>query len=568
MKQLALFILFGFGIINGSYAQEEIIYHNDFNSSEVWDANPKASSTTSAVISNNGKLILNPQEEDKWFESTLGFNIDIRHNFSIETSMTVLSQKTSGNWYGIIFGAASTEDNQFLIIDDEYLLRSYELEYKVHIDYTKHASVKTGRGAYNKLRIDKIGSDLNFYINDEKVASFGMLKFYGNKIGFKASKLLSIGVDYLTIKYLPENYIPNRVQPQVITATDNTPPEIIVTAPSVTRGLKVIQKNKLAIVAGKVTDESGIYEVMVNGVEANVDPSGNFSASIPLAFGDNTLLVTATDAKMNKASFNFSINRQQEEIIQPIETPIVAVNLTEIKSEGKYYALIIGIQDYLDETINDLDRPVADANSLYQLLTAKYTFDKQDVFLLKNPTRDQLFESLESLSHQVKSTDNLLIFYAGHGYWDENRKQGYWYPSDARRLNRSSWLTNADLKEYISAIKSKHTLLISDACFSGGIFKSRSVMMGASRAIKELNDLPSRKAMTSGTLKEVPDQSVFIEYLVKRLFQNTEKYLSAEQLFSSFRTAVINNSANGQVPQFGEIKEAGDEGGDFIFIMK
>jgi len=32
--------------------------------------------------------------------------------------------------------------------------------------------------------------------------------------------------------------------------------------------------------------------------------------------------------------------------------------------------------------------------------------------------------------------------------------------------------------------------------------------------------------------------------LVKRLEENTEKYLSAEELFSSFKTAVMNNSTN------------------------
>ncbi|MDB5012424.1 MAG: hypothetical protein JWQ25_626 [Daejeonella sp.] len=358
-------------------------------------------------------------------------------------------------------------------------------------------------------------------------------------------------------------------KPAVLVKVDKTPPTISITSPAVTRGLNVVQKNKLIIVTGKATDESGIYEIMVNGVEAGVDALGNFSASIPLAFGDNQIMVSATDAKFNKASFNFIITRKANEIVKPVveDNPIVIAK-AEITPEGKFYALIIGVQDYADESINDLDMPVADASSLYQTLTSRYTFEPENVSLLKNPTRDELFESLENLSHQVKSTDNLLIFYAGHGYWDENRRQGYWFPSDARRLNRSSWLTNADLKEYINAIKSKHTLLISDACFSGGIFKSRSVMTGASRAVRVLYDLPSRKAMTSGTLKEVPDKSVFIEYLVKRLNQNIEKYLSAEQLFSSFRTAVINNSANGQVPQFGEIKEAGDEGGDFIFIRK
>ena len=88
----------------------------------------------------------------------------------------------------------------------------------------------------------------------------------------------------------------------------------------------------------------------------------------------------------------------------------------------------------------------------------------------------------------------------------------------------------------------------------------------ATLAINKLYDLPSRKAMTSGTLTEVPDQSAFIKYLIERLLNNSEKYLSSEQLFSSFRIAVINNS--NVVPQFGEIKEVGDEGGDFIFILR
>jgi hypothetical protein len=42
--------------------------------------------------------------------------------------------------------------------------------------------------------------------------------------------------------------------------------------------------------------------------------------------------------------------------------------------------------------------------------------------------------------------------------------------------------------------------------------------------------------------------------------------VSAEELFSKMRTAVINNSEN--VPQFGTIQNVGDEGGDFIFIRR
>jgi hypothetical protein len=72
--------------------------------------------------------------------------------------------------------------------------------------------------------------------------------------------------------------------------------------------------------------------------------------------------------------------------------------------------------------------------------------------------------------------------------------------------------------------------------------------------------------MTSGTFTEVPDQSVFIKYLIDRLQNNLEKYLTSEQLFSRFRMAVINNSS--VLPQYGVIQDVGDEGGDFIFILK
>jgi len=73
--------------------------------------------------------------------------------------------------------------------------------------------------------------------------------------------------------------------------------------------------------------------------------------------------------------------------------------------------------------------------------------------------------------------------------------------------------------------------------------------------------------MTSGSLKEVPDKNAFLLYLDKRLSENTQPYISTEELFSSFKIAVLNNSPN--VPhQYGEIKDTGDEGGDFIFIKR
>lgn len=242
--------------------------------------------------------------------------------------------------------------------------------------------------------------------------------------------------------------------------------------------------------------------------------------------------------------------------------------LNRLISGSTYHALLIGINDYRDPGLNDLTEPLDDARRFYNTLTGRYTFSEENINFLVNPTREQLVQAFDRLAGVVGEEDNLLIFYAGHGLWDEQLNKGFWIPSDASPTNRSNWFSNSDLRDYIGGIKAKHILLISDACFSGGIFKTREVFSLAAPATIELYKLPSRKAMTSGAMTTVPDKSVFLEYLLKRLDENQNPFLSAEQLFASFKIAVINNSTTRQIPQFGEIRETGDEGGDFLFILK
>ncbi|MEO9806091.1 MAG: caspase family protein [Reichenbachiella sp.] len=235
-------------------------------------------------------------------------------------------------------------------------------------------------------------------------------------------------------------------------------------------------------------------------------------------------------------------------------------------STKTYHALLIGVNEYRDQSITQLDGPINDANRLKNILTTNYTFEEENITFLQNPTRTEIIETFDDLQSKIDEDDNLFIFYAGHGVWDEDLKQGFWLPSDAKRTSKAAWLSNAMIRDYIGGIHTKHTLLVADACFSGGIFKTRDVFI-ENMASLELAKLPSRKAITSGAMKTVPDKSVFIEYLAKRLEENERSLLPAEILFSSFKIAVMNNS-HGQVPQFGDIKGAGDEGGDFIFLKR
>ena len=243
--------------------------------------------------------------------------------------------------------------------------------------------------------------------------------------------------------------------------------------------------------------------------------------------------------------------------------------VAEQSKNGQYYALIVGIGDYTDASIEDLSNPVKDAQQLYEVLTKEYNFESKNVIFLKNPTRADLVNTLDGIQKMVKENDNFLMFYAGHGYWDKRINTGYWLPADAKKESTANWFRNSTMRDYIASIKSKHTLLIADACFSGGIFQTRGLIDNdAPTAIKELYRSPSRTAMTSGSLSEVPDQSVFLKYLIKRLKENQRDYLSAEKLYSSIKEKVIGESPNRQRPKYGVISQAGDEEGDFIFIRK
>ncbi len=253
--------------------------------------------------------------------------------------------------------------------------------------------------------------------------------------------------------------------------------------------------------------------------------------------------------------------------VQIANNDFIGIELSNALAERKYYAFLIGINNYGDEKIQSLDNPVNDAKLLKEVLLKHYTFEDENIILLENPTREIIIEQLDNLNAVISATDQLLVFYAGHGIWDPDLNQGYWLPADARISSKAQWLSNSTIRDYIGGIKAKHTLLITDACFSGSIFKERAVY-SESRAVLEMYKLPSRKAMTSGAMKTVPDKSVFIEYLIKTLVSYDQAFLSSDELFRRFKPAVMNNSINGQVPQYGPIRLAGDEGGEFIFLRR
>jgi hypothetical protein len=345
----------------------------------------------------------------------------------------------------------------------------------------------------------------------------------------------------------------------------DSPTLITVTSPSTlnsqkTRGFAKVNSTKTQL-EGNVKDDDGIKTFWVNNFPVPVASDGSFATVIDVKDGDNTILFKSVDQLGNLYEEKFTLSSE-------ISTGSSAAMAGITTRPGKYYALLIAIDEYEDPAIADLDKPIKDAEALANVLKTHYVFEEENIEIIRNATRGQIIDALVGMRKKISPDDNLLIFYAGHGYYDAVSDIGYWIPANGRdkSISTADWFRNSSLTDEINAIKSKHTLLIADACFSGSIFKTRKAFMDGSLAINKLYELPSRKAMTSGTLTEVPDRSAFIQYLLKRLESSSEKYLTSEQLFSSLRMAVINNSD--VVPSYGVINKSGDEGGDFVFIRK
>jgi hypothetical protein len=337
---------------------------------------------------------------------------------------------------------------------------------------------------------------------------------------------------------------------------DVLPPLVVLSEPAVSRGFQILElppATDSLIVRGKITDESPVVGFWINDTEVSVGDSGLFEICLkPIP---TKLYMKSIDKFGNVADNSF---------------PIVLNNINVIDSLKaiRYHALVIAVEKYTDKEIPNLLNPINDAGKLIKTLTNMYSFEPEDVTFLKNPTRAQIIDAFTHLESTMNQNDNLLIFYAGHGMYEEKKEQGYWLPSDSRKNNVSEWISNGDIRDHIKAIDTRHTLLITDACFSGGLILNRSAYSNAPASIIKVCISKSRKAMTSGRLEPVADNSPFIGFLLKRLENNSANYMPADQLFFELRDAVSNSGK--QAPLFDVIRGTGDEGlgGQFVFLKK
>ncbi|HSR39079.1 MAG TPA: caspase family protein, partial [Phnomibacter sp.] len=169
--------------------------------------------------------------------------------------------------------------------------------------------------------------------------------------------------------------------------------------------------------------------------------------------------------------------RAQEEATRSVITrkPATAQSSESVSETGRNFALLFATNNYKELT--QLSNPVFDATELGKILKESFGFETE---LVTNPTRDEMENKLaEYRDNKIYGpNDQLFIFFAGHGVYNENARMGFLAASDSKKSDPyfRSYLSYADLGgQYLTNIKCNRIFVTLDACFAGSFFDQSTV---------------------------------------------------------------------------------------------
>ena len=252
------------------------------------------------------------------------------------------------------------------------------------------------------------------------------------------------------------------------------------------------------------------------------------------------------------------------QISRKTKTELVGLESPPDTGFGKYYALVIGNNNY--QHLPKLRTAQNDAKVVAQILGQNYGYR---VNLILDARRADILIALGKFRETLTEADNLLIYYAGHGWLDEEGNEGYWLPVDAVQDNEVQWVSNASITTVLKAMPAKHVLIVADSCYSGKLARGLHIKRKTSDYFARMASKRARSVIASGGLEPVSDSggkgdhSVFATAFIEALKTN-QKIIDGTELFTQIRRPVIINSD--QTPEYADIRKAGHEGGDFLFV--
>lgn len=363
-----------------------------------------------------------------------------------------------------------------------------------------------------------------------------------------------------------------------VEVVENTTSGINLLSPDVvlTRGIKTIpmQPNDLRIkIWGTVDEPESVIGLKMNSKDImnSMTENGVFEDQMQLLQGDTPVSIVAIRENGKKSIEQFVAVRNKFD-------PVEARHLDELftrrfrKDLGDYYALVIGNNNYKDSEFENLKTAVADAKEISTVLKKKYGYK---VKLLIDADEITILKALTEYQDKLGKYDNLMVYYAGHGLVDD-KQQGYWIPTDAKLNDKSKWISNKNISDFMSEMKAKHVMVVADSCYSGTLTGSSISPLPENVENDDIlftSRVKARTVLTSGGLQPVLDSggnghSIFASAFLDVLNEN-DGVMEGYRLYKAMSQQVsLRSSLAGfkQVPEYSAIQHAGHEGSEYYFL--
>jgi hypothetical protein len=243
----------------------------------------------------------------------------------------------------------------------------------------------------------------------------------------------------------------------------------------------------------------------------------------------------------------------------------------EIELYKDSYALLIGVSDYTAGW-PDLESIPGELAAVEKVLRI-FGFN---VVTHLNTNRSKLEDAFQDFinDYGFEPQNRLLFFFSGHGETRLDGRKGYLVPSDAPvpAKDEKGFLKKAlpmsQILAWARLIESKHVLFLFDSCFSGTVFKQKSLPEMPPH-ISMLTAEPVRQFITAGSAGEaVPANSVFTPAFIDGLEHgladlDKDGYITGTELGVYLQGKVPLHVR--QTPQFGKISDYELSRGDFVF---
>jgi uncharacterized caspase-like protein len=176
---------------------------------------------------------------------------------------------------------------------------------------------------------------------------------------------------------------------------------------------------------------------------------------------------------------------------------------------GKKWALLIGVNDYTDENINDLKYAVKDVKAVAQALQQHAGFAPENVKVMTTdqaktadtyPAWRKVLSVLDQMGAQVGENDQFFFYFSGHGFQKDN---GHFLATADTELGEIEMeMTSVSLgalKRKLQHVDARQFVFVLDACRNDPTKGTRSLDSAMSKDFAEqARDLVLKKTQTRG----------------------------------------------------------------------